>query len=76
MLGISTKTYQVIVAVGDKMLFENTNSKKSVDEWLDSFNENGQATSIKIYKHIGHGGYELVHSQTRETERKIGFCRG
>ena len=26
------KTYQVVVSVGDKMMFENTNSQKSVNE--------------------------------------------
>lgn len=70
------KTFQVVVSVGDKMMFENTNSQKSVDEWLDSFDRSYAATSIKVYKHIGNGGYELVHSKSREIERKIGFCRG
>lgn len=70
------KMYQVVVSVGDKMMFENTNSQKSVDEWLDSFDRSYAAISIKVYKHIGNGGYELVHSKSREIERKIGFCRG
>lgn len=69
--------FQVIVELENGItIFDSTNETAEVADWLKTFEESVQATSIKVYQKDKQGVYTLSASQNKTYERKIGFCRG
>lgn len=73
---IKRAMYQVIVEIrtGDTLI-DATNSMDIIHEYLEAWEANVGATTMKIYKQNENGAYDLAVSKSRESERKIGFCR-
>lgn len=70
--------YQVVITIGDKIMFDTTNSKDNVDEWLDEIEKAPCPMSVKVFEHDGDMSYELVCEKAKmpkEEKRLIGFCR-
>ena len=73
---IKRTMYQVIVEIctGDTLI-DATDSMDIVHEYLEAWDDNISATTMKIYKQNENGAYDLTVSKSRESKRKIGFCR-
>ena len=73
---IKRAMYQVILEIttGDTLI-DGTNDEKIVSEYLNAFDDSDKAQSVKIYRLNEAGAYDLAVSKSKETERKIGFCR-
>ena len=74
------KNFQIVVEVENGLtIFDSTNSKKEVQEWIDAYTANGQARSVTIYERSGeNGGYEMTRRICRREEsptRLVGFGR-
>lgn len=74
---IKRAMYQVIVEIrtGDTLI-DATDSMDIVHEYLEAWDANSGATTMKIYAQNENGTYDLAVSKNRESKRKIGFCRG
>lgn len=74
---IKRATYQIIVEIrtGDTLI-DATDDSGIVEQYLEAWDANISATAMKIYTQNEHGAYDLAISKSRESERKIGFCRG
>lgn len=73
---IKRAMYQVIVEIctGDTLI-DATDNMDIVHEYLEAWDDNIGATTMKIYKQNENGAYDLTVSKSRESKRKIGFCR-
>jgi hypothetical protein len=73
---IKRATYQIIVEIrtGDTLI-DATDSMDIVQAYLETWDDNVGATAMKIYTQNEHGAYDLAISKSRESQRKIGFCR-
>ena len=74
------KNFKVIIEISeDATIFDSTNSKKEVKEWIKAATESNTARSIKIYRLADNGGYaldkEIVRRGEPAVERVIGFER-
>ena len=74
---IKRATYQIIVEIrtGDTLI-DATDDSDIVQAYLETWDDNDIATTMKIYTQNEHGAYTLAISKNRESKRKIGFCRG
>lgn len=73
---IKRAMYQVIVEIrtGDTLI-DATDSMDIVQACLEAWDDDVSVTTMKIYKQNENGTYDLAVSKSRESERKIGFCR-
>jgi hypothetical protein len=73
---IKRAMYQVIVEIrtGDTLI-DATDSMDIIQAYLETWDDNVGATTMKIYKQNENGAYDLAISKSRESQRKIGFCR-
>lgn len=73
---IKRATYQIIVEIrtGDTLI-DATDDSDIVQAYLETWDDNAIATAMKIYTQNEHGAYNLSIFKSRESERKIGFCR-
>lgn len=73
---IKRATYQIIVEIrtGDTLI-DATDDSDIVEQYLEAWDANIGATAMKIYTQNEHGAYNLAISKSRESQRKIGFCR-
>lgn len=74
------KNFKVIIEINeDATIFDSTNSKKEVKEWIKAATESNKARSIKVYRLADNGGYtldkEIVRRDEPAVERAIGFGR-
>lgn len=70
------KQFQVVIEMIDgKTIFIDTNKSDEASSWIDTFNQSNGGLSIKVFQFDNHIGYDLMYSDIRETQRKIGFCR-
>lgn len=74
---IKRAMYQIIVEIrtGDTLI-DATDSMDIVQAYLETWDGNVGAITMKIYAQNENGAYDLAVSKSRESERKIGFCRG
>lgn len=77
---MKAKTFQIVIEVDNGMtIFDRTNNKKEIDEWVDAFTSNQSAKSITIYEHNKKvGAYEVTRKINRAEEkpiRLVGFER-
>lgn len=74
---IKRATYQIIVEIrtGDTLI-DATDDLDIVEQYLEAWDANIGATTMKIYAQNENGTYDLTVSKSRESQRKIGFCRG
>ena len=74
------KNFQVVIEVENGVtIFDSTNSKKEVQEWIDAYTANGQAKSVTVYERNEKiGAYEIARRVCRNIElptRLVGFGR-
>ena len=74
------KNFQIVVEVVNGLtIFNSTNSKKEVQEWIDAYAEDDRAKSVTIYERNGKNGvYEMTHRICHKEEnstRLVGFGR-
>lgn len=77
---MKAKTFQIVIEVDNGMtIFDRTNNKKEIDEWVNAFTSNQSAKSITIYEHNKKvGAYEVTRRIDRKEEkpiRLVGFER-
>ena len=73
---IKRATYQIIVEIrtGDTLI-DATDDSNIVNQYLEAWDANIGATTMKVYAQNENGAYSLAIFKSRATERKIGFCR-
>jgi len=74
------KNFQIVVEVENGLtIFDSTNSKKEVQEWIDAYTASGQAKSVTIYEKSGENGvYEIAKRICKREDnptRLVGFGR-
>ena len=73
------KTYQVVITIEKKVLFDATNDKAVVDEWLNAVDTSASPVNVQVYKFTD-TCYELVAEKAKvkpsNEYRPVGFCRG
>ena len=62
--------FRLVVTMGDETHFISTNKEKEVDDIVNLFHDNPNATSIQIYSNDGEDAYSLICT---DHKRKIGF---
>lgn len=78
---MAKRVFRIVIEVeGGATMFDSTNSKKQVDEWVDAATASDKATSISIYRfNKDTGAYNLAQRMTKipadPTDRPIGFGR-
>jgi hypothetical protein len=75
-----TKAFQIVVEVENgQTIFDSTNDKKQVEEWIDAFTTQDHAKRITVYAYRTQTkGYEVAQRLERKTHsptRLVGFGR-
>ena len=71
------KQYQVVVTVDEKVLFEDTNNRKVVNEYLEMVDKALSPVKVQVFQFNG-THYELACEKAKmpkSDRRPIGFCR-
>ena len=70
------KNFQVVIEVENGVtIFDSTNSKKEVQEWIDAYTANGQAKSVTVYERNEKiGAYEIVVRKSSKTAQIVKFA--
>lgn len=63
------KRFIVKIQIGEETIFDTTNKKKDITEWMKDFIETEVAGEIKIYEREGNS----YHCVMKENTRKVGF---
>ena len=72
------KLFQIMIEMKNSMVFfENADTSDGVDKYVDEFDDNPKAKSIKVYRFNEETeNYGLVHQRVKDDERRlVGFGR-
>lgn len=75
-----TKAFQVVIEIENgQTIFDSTNDKKEVKEWIDAFTTQDRAKCITVYTYRAQTkGYEVAQRLERKNQsptRLVGFGR-